>query len=112
MGLLDDCFCHVRPLDVVIELRTVIDLVNVFIDRQRLVYRLVHSLIVRFEIHGCDITISINNMPEKIATHDSDEGGVLILQPLQVHVFDSVYDLVLEGFIHCACIILYYMSFS
>ena len=45
-------------------------------------------------------------MLENIAALDSKEAGVLIPQLMQVHVFDDVYDLVLECFIRCAHIVI------
>ena len=82
-----------------------------FIDRQGQGDRLVHLLIVKFDICGCNIPISIDNMLKNIVARDSEEYSVLILQLFQVRVFGGVYDLVLEGFIHCARILVDYMSF-
>ena len=42
----------------------------------------------------------MKKMLEKIVAHESEVAGVLILQLLQLLVFYSVYDLVLEVFIH------------
>ena len=39
--------------------------------------------------------------------HYSEEAGVLIPQIIEVLVFGCVYESVLVGFIHCACIIVY-----
>ena len=68
-------------------------------------------MIVRFFICGRDISILIEKMLDKISSHDSKEDDVLIIQLIQVLVFDGVYELVLEGFIHCARIIVYYVYF-
>ena len=62
-------------------------------------------MIIRQEIHDRDIPIFIEKILEKIAVRDSKESCVLIIQRLQVHVFEGIYGLVLEGFIHCAHII-------
>ena len=77
-----------------------------FIDRQGQGDRLVHLLIVKFDICGCNIPISIDNMLKNIVARDSEEYSVLILQLFQVRVFGGVYDLVLEGFIHCTHILI------
>ena len=50
-------------------------------------------------------------MLNKILAHDSEESGVTILQNLDVRFFDCVYDLVIGGFIHCACILVDYPAF-
>ena len=44
---------------------------------------------------------------EEIVAHYSEEAGVLIPQIIEVLVFGCVYESVLVGFIHCACIIVY-----
>ena len=75
-------------------------MLKVFIDRILRVDWLVLSLIVIFDIRGCDIPILMKKMLEKIVAHESEVAGVLILQLLQLLVFYSVYDLVLEVFIH------------
>ena len=55
-------------------------MLELFINQQIQVERLFHSLIVRFEICGCDFPISINNILENIAARDYKESGVLIIQ--------------------------------
>ena len=111
MGLLDDLCFRVRRLYVVYELHTVINLLEVFIYQKVQVNRLVHLMIVRLNIRGCDLTISIEKILETIAACNSKESGVLIIQLLQVCVFGGVYYLVVEIFVHCARIIVDYPSF-
>ena len=86
----------------------VTDSIKLFIYRIGLFNQIIHFMIVRFDIHGCDLPISIEKMLDKIMAHESEEAGVLIPQLLEVHVFGGVYGLVIEGFIHCDCIILDY----
>ena len=50
-------------------------------------------------------------MLSNISERDSEEYGVLILQPLEVRVFNSVYDFVIEGLIHCYRILVHYLYF-
>ena len=111
MGLLDYLCYRVRFLSIVSELHSVIILIEVFINWQGRVDRLVHLMIVKFEIRGHDLSILTKNVINKIAARDSKEDGVLIFQLLWVRVFDSVYALVLEGFIHCFHILVDYVSF-
>ena len=111
MGLLYE-FCRRLSLYAVVgKLHAVIDSLEVFIDQQGRVNWLVHSLIVRFEVCGCDLPISTKKMPEKISAHDSKESGVPILQLPEVHVFEGIYDFIPVIFIHCALIIVDYLSF-
>ena len=71
MGLLDYLCYHVRRLTVIGELHSVINLFKLFIDGQGLDNRLVHLLIVRFEVRGCDLLIFIKQILKKIAACDS-----------------------------------------
>ena len=50
-------------------------------------------------------------MLEKIPVRDFEESRVLIIKLLQVRVLVDLYVLVLEGFIHCAHILVDYLSF-
>ena len=59
-----------------------------------------YLLIVVFMVCGCDLYIYIEKMLEYITARDSKESGVIIIQLFEVHVFDGVYGLVLEGFVH------------
>ena len=68
-------------------------------------------LIFRFDIRGHDLSISINKTIEKIAARDSKEAVVLFIQLLKLHVFNGVYDLVPDGFIHCDPIFIDSLSF-
>ena len=85
-------------------------MLKVFIDRQGQVHQIVHLLIVRFEINGCDLPTPIKKMLNNIASCDSEEVDVLIIQLPQVRVFNGVDDLVLEGFVHCDHILVDYPS--
>ena len=98
--------CCVRRLSIIGKLHAVKDFLNIFIYRQGLVNQIVYYLIFRIQIQGCDIPISIKEIIENTVGRDSKEGGLLILQLLQVRVFDGVHELVLDRFIHCALIIL------
>ena len=111
MGLLDESCCRLRRLVVVGKLYVVINLIELFIDRQVQVDQIIHLLIFRFEIQGLDPPILTDTVLDKIASCDSTEAGVLIFQLLKVRVFSSVYDLVLEGFIYCAHIFIDSTSF-
>ena len=110
MVLLDDLWCRVNCLAVIGELYSVIDALEVFIDWQGGVGHLIHSLIVRFDIRGFYIPISIEKILKKIAARDSKKYGALVLQILQVSVFGGVYDLVIEGFMHSSRIIVDFLS--
>ena len=68
-------------------------------------------MIVRFEIRGCDIPISIKKILKKITERDSEESGVIILQILRVRVFKSVQDLIIELFVRCVYILVDSPSF-
>ena len=103
---MDYLCCCVRRLSIIVKLHAVKDFLNIFINRQGLVNQIVYYLIFRIQIQGCDIPISIKEIIENTVGRDSKEGGLLILQLLQVRVFDGVHEVVLDRFIHRALIIL------
>ena len=72
---------------------------------------LIHLLIVGSEIRSCDLPVAIKQMFEGIATHESEEVGVFILQFLQVIFFDGFNDLVFEGLFHSPHIVVYSLYF-
>ena len=73
--------------------------------------RLVNFLIVGFKVRSQHFPISINQIIEKKAAHESKESGVLILQLLEERFFSSINDLILEGLICCAHILIYHPYF-
>ena len=101
MGILDDLCSRVRSLSVVRELNTVIDVIKVFFNWKGQVNWFVHSLIVGFEVRGCDFLVSIEHMLKKIAARESEGDGVLVLQLLEVRFFNGVHDFILDVLIHC-----------
>ena len=50
-------------------------------------------------------------MLDNIDAYESKETGVLVIQLIEVRVFDGVNDLILECFIHCPHIIVDFLSF-
>ena len=106
-----------RHLAVIGEMHSVINFLELFIYQQGRAYRqgqadrLVHFLVVRFDIWVSDIPIWIKKMLKNILSRDSEESGVLISQLLKVIVFYCDYDLVLEVFLHCDRILVDYLPF-
>ena len=68
-------------------------------------------LIVGFKVCGFDVHLLIKQMNEKTSERDSKEAGVLVLQLIQVCIFDGVGDFILECLIHFTCIIVDSPSF-
>ena len=106
MGFLDDLCYRLRRISFVGKLHTVINPLIIFINCQGLLDWIFRSLIVRSEIRGCDRLILVKKILKNIAGHDSEEASVIILQLFQLCVFGGVYDLFLECFAHCACILI------
>ena len=57
------------------------------------------------------LTVSINNILKEITANDSEEAVVLVIQLLEVHVFDGVGDLILESLVHYSRIFVDSLSF-
>ena len=113
MGLLDNLFCRIRRLTVVDKLHIVINSFEVFVYRQGQVNQIVHFLIVGFEVCVYDSLLVIKQIIQNILARDSGESGVLFLQLLDVCVFKSVCNMILECLlIHCLCVLVDSMSFS
>ena len=78
MGILYElCFC-VRRIAVFGELHAVINSLELFMDRKGQFDWIVHSLIVIFEIRGCNLPIPIKNMLNNIVERDSKESGAIL----------------------------------
>ena len=96
MVLLDNLFYRVLCIYVLRELHAVIDLIEVFFDHQGRDNLLVYSLTVGFEVRGCDIPVSNKEMLKKTMACDSEEDGAIVLQLLDVCVFEGVDELIIE----------------
>ena len=101
MRLHCDLWRRVRRLAVIGLLNAVIDALKVLVNWISLL------LIFGFEFCGHDIHVSIDQMLEEIVVRHSEESSVLIIQLLEVHVFDGVDDLILDCPVRCFHIFVY-----
>ena len=69
--LLDDLFRRVQRLSVISVLNALIDALEAFVNQKVQVNWIVHSLVVGFEVHGHNFTVSINQVLKYIEEYDS-----------------------------------------